>query len=120
MHELSPATDFTPRKSSRRDPWSEDEARSVLAAASRSGVSLAAFARRHGLSDRTLYWWRSQLRAHPNVEPTTGMFARICTQSSPHRELSGIEIVVADAVIRVAAGFDPQTLAQVVAVLRPC
>jgi hypothetical protein len=92
----------------------------VLAAVGRSGLSMAAFARRHGLSDRTLYWWRSHLRAHPHVEPATGMFARICTDSRPHRDVSGIEIVVADSVIRVAAGFDPQTLAQVVAVLRPC
>jgi len=120
MHELSPIADFTPRKSTRRDPWSEDEARAVLAAASRSGLSLSAFARRHGLSDRTLYWWRTQLRAHPNVEPTNGMFARICTQSLPSREVSGIEIAVSGTVIRVAPGFDPRMLAQVVEVLRSC
>ena len=120
MLEHSAIPDFTPRKSSRRDPWTEDEARAVLAAASGSGLSLSAFSRRHGLSDRTLYWWRTQLRAHPNVEPATGMFARIRTHALPSRELSGIEIAVADAVIRVAPGFDPQTLAQIVAALRSC
>ena len=120
MLEFSPIPDFKPRKSTRRDPWTEDEARAVLSAASRSGLSLAAFARRHGLLDRTLYWWRTQLRAHPNVEPATGMFARICTDSLPNREVSGIEIAVSGTTIRVAPGFDPQTLAQVVAALRPC
>ena len=120
MLEFRAATEFTPRKSTRRDPWTEDEARAVLAAVSRSGLSLAAFARRHGLSDRTLYWWRTQLRAHTNVEPATGMFARICTQSIPSREPSGIEIAISDVVIRVAPGFDPQTLAQVVAALKSC
>ena len=120
MLDLSPSVPFQARKSTRRDPWTEDEARAVLAAASRSGLSLAAFARRHGLLDRTLYWWRTQLRAHPNVEPATRSFARICTDSLPNREMSGIEIAVAEVTIRVAPGFDPQTLAQVVAALRPC
>jgi hypothetical protein len=47
---------------------------------------------------------------------------RICTQALPSRESSGIEILVSDAVIRVAPGFCAQTLGQVVAVLRaaPC
>ena len=120
MHELGPIDSFQPRKSSRRDPWTEDEARNVLSAASRSGLSLAAFARRHGLPDRTLYWWRSQLRAHPSVEPATGMFARICTDALVHREVSGIEIVVSGAVIRVAPGFCPETLTRAIAALRPC
>ena len=120
MQSLSPVPDFHVRKSTRRDPWTEDEARAVLSAASRSGLSLSAFARRHGLSDRTLYWWRTQLRSHPNVESATSMFARICTDSSPSREVSAIEIVVADAVIRVSQGFDQQTLAQVVAALKSC
>ena len=56
--------------------------------------------------------------AHPNVEPATRSFVRVCTQSLPNREVSGVEIVVSDAVIRIAPGFDPQTLAQAVAALR--
>ena len=120
MLELSLVPDFTPRKSTRRDPWTEEEARAVLAAAKSSGLSLSAFARRHGLSDRTLYWWRTQFRAHPHVEPETGMFARICTDRLPSREVSGLEIAVHDTVIRVAPGFCPHTLAQVIEALRAC
>jgi hypothetical protein len=104
MLELSPVEAFKPRKSTRRDPWSEDEARAVLAAVHRSGLSLAAFARRHGLLDRTLYWWQMRLRIHPNVEPATGSFVRLCTQSLPSREVSGIEIAVSDVVIGVSPG----------------
>ena len=120
MLELDRVADFAPRKSTRRDPWTADEARAVLAAASQSGVSLSAFARRHGLSDRTLYWWQSRVHTHPDVEPATRPFVRICTQSLPRRESSGIEIALADAIVRVAPGFCPQTLAQVLAALRPC
>ena len=122
MHEFGPVESFQPRKSTRRDPWTKDEASAVLAAARRSGLSLSAFARRHGLSDRTLYWWQMRTRTHPDVEPAAGTFVRICTQSLPGRESSGIEIVISDAVIRVAPGFCPETLAQAVAALRrlPC
>lgn len=120
MHELGPIESFQPRKSTRRDPWSDDEARAVLAAAGQSGLSLSAFARRHGLSDRTLYWWRMRTRTHPNVESATASFVRICAQAQPSREPSGVEIVVGDAVVRVARGFCAQTLAQVLTALGPC
>lgn len=118
MHELGTVESFQPRKSTRRDPWTEDEASAVLAAARRSGLSLSAFARRHGLSAPQLYWWQTRTRVHPDVEPATGTFVRICTQSLPGRESSGIEIVIAGSVIRVAPGFCPETLAQAVAALR--
>ena len=122
MLEISPISLFTPRRSTVRDPWTEDEARATLAAAGQSGLSLATFARRHGLCDRQLYWWRNRLRSHPSVETATGPFARIITHGLPSREVSGIEIVVSDAVIRVAPGFCADTLAQAVAALRtiPC
>ncbi len=122
MLEISPVSPFTPRRSTVRDPWTENEARTTLAAVGQSGLSLAGFARRHGLCDRQLYWWRNRLRSHPSVEPANGPFVRIRTHALPSREVSGIEIAVGDAVIRVAPGFDAQTLAQAIAVLRaaPC
>jgi len=118
MHKLVPVESFQPRKSTRRDPWTQDEARAVLAAARQSGLSLSAFSRRHGLSDRTLYWCHAPTRTHPDVEPATGTFVRICTQSLPRPESGGIEVVVSDTVIRVAPGFCPETLARAVAALR--
>ena len=42
--------------------WTEDDAREALAECERSGESVAAFARRHGLVARRLYWWRHELR----------------------------------------------------------
>ena len=41
MLEVSPVPQIQPRKSTHRDPWTEDEARAVLSAASRSGVNNA-------------------------------------------------------------------------------
>ena len=110
--EVSPIADFTPRKSTRRDPWSEDEARAVLSAASRGDLSHSAFARRYSLSDRTLHWWNSRLHAPPDGKPATRSFVRVCAQSLPNRVRLGIEIAVAEALVGVAPGFCVQTLAQ--------
>ena len=122
MLEISPITSSALRRSTVRDPWTGDEARTALAAAGQSGLSLSAFARRHGLSDRNLYWWRTRLRSHPDVESASRPFVRVRTHAVPSREASGVEIVVSDTVIRVAPGFDAHTLAQAVATLRslPC
>lgn len=91
-------------------------------AAGQSGLSLAAFARRHGLCDRQLYWWRARFRAYPDIEPATRPFVRIRTQALPSLESSGVEILVSDVTIRLAPGFCAETLAQAVAALRtpPC
>jgi transposase-like protein len=41
--------------------WSEKEARVALAEWRRSGEPLAAFARKHGVAEARLYWWRKRL-----------------------------------------------------------
>lgn len=41
--------------------WTEGEARRVLAACARSGLSIRAFALREGLHPKRLYWWMRRL-----------------------------------------------------------
>ena len=41
--------------------WTTRDARRVLAACDGSGLSVAAFAREHGLKDQRLSWWRKRL-----------------------------------------------------------
>jgi transposase-like protein len=123
MQPLSVVEPYVPRKSSRRDPWTPDEAREALAAASRSGLTLAAFARRHVLSDRQLYWWHMRLRTHPDV--AAGPLSFVPVVQAPARAdegASGVEVEVGGAVVRVRRDFCGQTLARTVAVLRglPC
>jgi hypothetical protein len=43
--------------------WTEVEARAVLAAQKKSGLSVDAFARDNGLLPQRLYWWRKKLAA---------------------------------------------------------
>ena len=45
----------------REQRWSEVDARVVLAQFERSGDSVLAFARAHGLNAQRIYWWRSRL-----------------------------------------------------------
>ena len=121
-----PADPYTPRKSSRRDPWTEDEAREALSAARQSGLSHAGFARRHGLAAPQLYWWHMRLHTHPNVErgrPLAFVPVREAAVAAASLGTSSIEVAVGGAVIRVQPGFCEPTLARAVAVLlrgQPC
>ncbi len=45
--------------------WSLDDARRIFDEWRRSGETLAAFARRCGVSAARLYWWRKRLAAAP-------------------------------------------------------
>jgi len=49
--------------------WTEGEARAVLDEWKRSGKSMAAFARHHGLTAPRLYWWRKKLQATTATTP---------------------------------------------------
>ena len=113
---------YVPRKSTRRDPWSEAEAREALSAASRSGLSLSAFARRHGLSDRTLYWWHMRIRTHPDVHTGALAFVPVTPARAATTDTAALEVVVGPAVVRVGPDFCEDTLARLVGVLRglPC
>lgn len=117
-----PADTYTPRRSTRRDPWTEDEAREALSAARRSGLSLAGFARRHGLSAPQLYWWHMRIHTHPDLERGRPLSFVPVVSVREASAVTGVEVVVGDAVIRVQPGFCEQTLARALAVLRgqPC
>ena len=53
-----------------RRPWTEADARRVLAAWESSGESLAAFARGAGLVPQRLAWWRKRLGTTALTEPS--------------------------------------------------
>jgi transposase-like protein len=57
------------------DTWTDDDARTVLEEWRRSGDSIAAFARSHGVSAWRLYSWRKKLRmtTKRRAEPTLSL-----------------------------------------------
>ena len=80
----------------------------MLTALARSGESLAAFAKREGLSAERLYRWRARLREATFVEVVHESSVGGCV----------IELVVGgDRVVRVPSGFDEATLRRLLAVL---
>lgn len=75
--------------------WTEGDARAILDEWKRSGKSIAAFAREHGVTAPRLYWWRKKLQATTATIPAwTGSVA---TPLSPAMSLVPASIVVGGA-----------------------
>lgn len=112
---------FGPRRSTVRAPWSAAEARQVLDHALHSGLTLSAYARRHGLCVRQLYWWRDRVaRASPPAvsQPATQLaFVPVVAVAPAPSRGSGVEVVVGDLVVRIERGFCAETLSRAVSAL---
>ena len=119
-----------------RDPAKERDWRRTIADHARSGLSVAAFCRREGLTPPTFRWWRQELarRDRPGTtvgadhdpSPSTGLALRsafvpvqvIPDDSEPAPGRAPIEIVLpAGPTVRVPRGFDPPTLDAVLSLL---
>jgi hypothetical protein len=118
--------------------WRERDGRHVLDAWRRSGLSVRAFARKHQLRERRLYRWCRRLgvalRTPSPTTPTAALpaFVEVTTRrpdapvavgpaapAPPVREPREPYVVqLRDATVRVPADFDPDRLADLVAVLR--
>ncbi|MBC8443093.1 LysM peptidoglycan-binding domain-containing protein [PVC group bacterium] len=124
--------------------WREGQARVVLEAWVESGESLEAFARRHGVTLERLRSWQRRLVPEQDAEGPNpvGLFlpvkvvskvdkaaARLATVDPANCrgpqpvQNSGLEVVLGGGrVVRIATGFDAETLARVVGTLEavPC
>ena len=102
--------------------WRERDGRFVLDAWQCSGLSVRAFARRHRLRERRLYRWCKRLGVElrrPAPPPSLPGFVEVVHASRPVREQREPFVVrLADASVRVPTDFDPERLADLVAVLR--
>lgn len=100
--------------------WIMTDARVVVEAHRRSGLSLAAFARRHGLSLQRLYDWRRRLDVAPRFLPVTVKATPAILAPTGG---TGLEVVLRGGrTVRVGSGCDERLLARVVEVLEglPC
>ncbi len=123
------------RGGKRRDPDREKHWRRTIRDQQRSGLAVAAFCLREGLKAWTFRWWRQELDRRdqePSIAPR-GDRAEAAPAFLPVRVINleavsphpvpSIEIVLPSGpTVRVAQGFDPRTLGDVLAVLegRPC
>lgn len=90
--------------------WSETEARAALATQKKSGESIAAFGRRHGIAPKRLYWWRDRLggaaaeeeRSKRSKEPIGRLIPLTVVQApAPRGLVGGHRVVVIDGGLRV-------------------
>lgn len=102
------------RRSRRRGwrQWREDEARAVLAELAASGESVAAFARRKGLSPQRLSYWRHRLDVADAVR-----FVPVALAAPSASSDAAIEILVRGVVIRARAEVEGTRVATLVAAL---
>lgn len=104
-----------------RMQWSEHEARSVISAWRKSGLSVERFAEQRGLSFQRIYWWRKRLEAPAKVEPKSpAPLALLPVQLTPSPKARGEPVAVflrTGHIIKVGRGFDEEAFTRVVAVL---
>ena len=82
-----------------------------------SGLGVPAYCRREGLNQATFYRWRWELKRRDQLKPTF-LPVRVIADKPAAPAGGGIEVVLANGrCLRVAAGFDPQTLVRVVELL---
>lgn len=101
--------------------WSETEAQAVLEAYEASGLSVAEFARRHGLGPQRLRWWKKR-RAEEGGPALSFVPVHVAAPPSPEaRQAPGtasMEVLLAGGRrIRVEPGFDVDALARLVRTL---
>src|SRR5262249_35587670 len=90
--------------------------RQVVARWKRSGLGVSAFCQREGLNQATFYRWRWELQRRGRPQPA--VLAPPGRRRQPRPPAGAIEDVLANGrCLRVAAGFDPQTLVRVVELL---
>jgi hypothetical protein len=96
----------------RKSYWRAEDARVVLAAWRESGLALAAFSQRHGVSRGRLVWWRDRVK--PPVAPRFFPVQVVRTVRPP---APAIEVIPGSRRVVVPAGFDAAHLQAVLRAL---
>jgi transposase-like protein len=89
--------------------WREREAREALAELSRSGKSIAEFARRRGISAQRIYYWKKRI-----AEAVAPAFVAVPVTSGG---LEQVEITAGGVTIRVREDLAPERLTAIVEIM---
>jgi hypothetical protein len=106
-----------------RAQWSEHEARAVIGAWRRSGVSIERFAEARGIVPQRIYWWRKKLepptKALVKAEPLALLPVQIAKPPMPSRPRGEPVMVMLRSghVIKVGRGFDEEAFSRALAIL---
>jgi len=99
--------------------WSEVEARGVLAAWKRSGLSVEAYARGRGLVPQRLHWWKRKLGIGVAVEASEALLpVRVVEAPTESRRGEPVTVLLRSGhMLKVGRDFDETAFARVVALL---
>jgi transposase-like protein len=97
----------------------EKDARACLGAVARSGETLAAWTRRHGVDGRSLHSWKRNL-ARRGALPSVAEPRLVESVAPPSLPTRRYVIRVCEASIEVGDDFEAETLRRLVEVLRAC
>jgi hypothetical protein len=105
-----------------RGQWSEHEARGVLSAWRKSGLTLETFARDRGLTPQRVRWWKAKLEGKTTAlvrsESSLALLRVQVTESAPSKRGEPVAVYLRSGhIVKVGRGFDAEAFARVVAVL---
>lgn len=100
--------------------WSEVEARGVLEAWRRSGLSIDRFSKQRGIVAQRLYWWKQKL-ARAEAALAVGTMPALLpvrvTEATPRRGEPVTVLLRTGHMLKVSHNFDEDAFARVVALL---
>jgi len=105
-----------------RGQWSEHEARGVLSAWRKSGLTLERFAKERGLVAQRIRWWRNKLEGTSTAivrsQSALALLPVQVTESAPAKRGEPVAVYLRSGhIVKVGRGFDEEAFARVVAVL---
>lgn len=102
-----------------RDQWSEVEARGVLQAWRKSGLSVERFARQRGLVPQRLHWWKRKIEKAEQglvVAAPAMLPVQVTSERAPRGEPVTL-LLRTGHMVKVSRGFDEHAFTRVVALL---
>jgi hypothetical protein len=105
-----------------RGQWSEHEARSILIAWRKSGMSIERFAKERGLVPQRIRWWKAKLEGKNTAlvrsESSLAFLPVQVTESAPTKRGEPVAVYLRTGhIVKVGRGFDEEAFARVVALL---
>ena len=105
-----------------RGQCSEHEARGVLSAWRKNGLTLEKFARDRGLTPQRVRWWKAKLEGRATAlvrsESSLALLPVQVKDSAPPKRGEPVAVYLRSGhIVKVGRGFDEEAFARVVAVL---
>lgn len=105
-----------------RGQWSEHEARGVLSAWRKSGLSIERFGKERGIVPQRIRWWKAKLEAKTTAlvpsETALALLPVRVTEAAQAKRGEPVAVYLRSGhIVKVGRGFDEEAFARVVALL---